>query len=73
MIKFIKNLFTPKPKYIWQQVNKVFLREEEEIWNAGGAVDINNWYVYAIYQRCIETGKTRVLEKYQMFPDVKQN
>ncbi len=69
IIKYLKSLFIPKPKEIWKTTGKVFLRNEEEVWNAGGGVEITNWYVYAIYEESITTGNKRIIEKYQLFPD----
>lgn len=54
----------PAPSHIWQTTSEQYLREEKEItcdW-----FGYTYWKVYAVSQRCVATGKTRVIEDWRV-------
>jgi hypothetical protein len=65
MVNWIKNLFKPREVNIWKDVKCEYLRNEMDYGIC--PEDMHDMYVYAITQFCLNTGKTRIYEKWDFF------
>ena len=61
MLKKIKTLFKKKPKNIWNPYKEEFLYEYID----GGLYGFDSvlFYKVAVYEKCLLTNKTRIVEK----------